>query len=179
VKLIDFGVAKAANKVSNTLTGTIKGKYAYMSPEQARGEELDHRSDIFGLGTILYELLTGTRLWKRETDTATLRAVMSAKAEPPSSVVKSLPQDLDEIVRRALARSREERYQTAGELQLALEDFIVQQRLAATPAHVAAFMRSLFTADPPTVPKDDENTQVDEQAEAAQQPAKPAKPKRG
>src|SRR5688500_15411841 len=69
VKLIDFGVAKAANKVSSTATGAIKGKYAYMSPEQARGDELDQRSDVFGLGVILYEQLTQTRLFKRENDT--------------------------------------------------------------------------------------------------------------
>jgi serine/threonine-protein kinase len=163
VKLIDFGVAKAANKVSNTLTGTIKGKYAYMSPEQARGEELDSRSDIFGLGTILYELLWGARLWKRDSDTATLRAVMRAEAEPPSKLVKGLPPELDAIVLRALARDRAERFQHASDLQLALEDFIVQQRLAATPAHVSAFMRSLFPPDPPTLPKDDESTQLDEE----------------
>ena len=177
VKLIDFGVAKAANKVSNTLTGAIKGKYAYMSPEQARGEELDYRSDIFGLGTILHELLTGTRLLKRDNDTATLRAVMKEGAEPPSALVKGLPREIDAIVLKALARDRDERYQHAGELQLALEDFIVQQRLAATPAHVAAFMRGVFPSEPPTVPRDDESTQVEQ--EAVPEKAGKAKPKKG
>jgi len=163
VKLIDFGVAKAANKISNTLTGHIKGKYAYMSPEQARGEELDHRSDIFGLGTIFYELLSGQRLWKRENDTATLRAVMKAEVPKPSSLGKGLPEELDPIVLKALARKREDRYQSAGDLQLDLEDFIVQERLPASQAHVAAFMRSVFPQEPPLEALlDDEHTHTNE-----------------
>ncbi len=144
VKMIDFGVAKAVGKISNTLTGTIKGKYAYMSPEQARGEELDHRSDIFGLGTVFYEVLTSSRLFKRENDTATLKAVVGAKIVPPSQAVKGLPKGLDPIVLKALARPRSERYQTMGEFQLELEDFLVQQRLPGTVAHLSAFMRELF-----------------------------------
>jgi serine/threonine-protein kinase len=149
VKLIDFGVAKAANKVSSTVTGAIKGKYAYMSPEQARGDELDHRSDVFGLGIILYEQLTCARLFKRETDTATLKAVLSAKVVPPSGVVKALPRQIDAIVLKALERDRAARYQTAAELQLALEDFIVRQQLPATSAHLAGFMKLLYAPEAP------------------------------
>ncbi|MBL8958127.1 MAG: DUF2378 family protein [Myxococcaceae bacterium] len=144
VKLIDFGVAKAANKITRTATGIIKGKYAYMSPEQARGDELDSRSDIFGLGIVFYEVLTGQRLFKRENDTATLRAVVGLKVTPPSQVVKGIPKAVDAIVMRALEKHRDDRYQTASEMQLALEEFLVRQRLPATPAHVAAFMNDLF-----------------------------------
>ncbi len=144
VKLIDFGVAKAAGKRSTTLTGAIKGKYAYMSPEQARGEDLDSRSDVFGLGIVFYELLTSTRLFKRESETLTLKAVVGAKVTPPSAVVKTLPKALDAIVLKALAKKRTERFQTAGELQLALEDFFVRQRIPATMAHLSAFMRELY-----------------------------------
>ncbi len=144
VKLIDFGVAKATGKISTTLTGAIKGKYAYMSPEQARGEELDHRSDIFGLGIVFYEILTSTRLFKRESDTATMKAVVAAKIEPPSSIVKGIPKAIDVVVMKALARRRQDRFQSAAELQLAIEDYLVRQRLASTPSHLAAYMQKLY-----------------------------------
>jgi len=144
VKLIDFGVAKARNKVSHTLTGAIKGKYAYMSPEQARGEALDSRSDVFGLGIVFYELLASTRLFKRDSDTETLRAVVSAKVPPPSSLVKGIPRALDQIVLKALAKNRKDRYQTAGDFLLEIEDFLIRQRLPSTNAHLAAFMQDLY-----------------------------------
>ncbi|WP_241759086.1 serine/threonine protein kinase [Pyxidicoccus parkwayensis] len=147
VKLIDFGVAKASGKLSQTMVGTIKGKHAYMSPEQARGEPLDCRSDIFGLGTVFYELLTGARLFKRDTEFATLKAVVGAKIAPPSELAPDVPKALDAIVLKALARKREERFSTASELQLALEDFLMQQKLHATPAHLAAFMQDMFAEE--------------------------------
>ncbi|MBK7862096.1 MAG: DUF2378 family protein [Archangiaceae bacterium] len=147
VKLIDFGVAKATNKITRTATGIIKGKYAYMSPEQARGEDLDSRSDIFGLGIVFYEVLTNQRLFKRENDTATLKAVVGIKIPPPSQVVKGVPKAVDAIVMKALERHREDRYQTGSEMQLALEEFLVRQRLPATPAHIAAFMTDLFPTE--------------------------------
>jgi serine/threonine protein kinase len=147
VKIIDFGVAKAAGKLSHTTVGTIKGKHAYMSPEQARGEPLDHRSDVFGLGTVLYELLTNTRLFKRESEMATLKAVVSAKVAPPSELVPALPKALDAVVLKALARDREERFSTAGDMQLALEDFLFKQKLPSTTAHLAAFMREIYAEE--------------------------------
>jgi len=147
VKLIDFGIAKATNKISHTVAGAIKGKYPYMSPEQARGEELDPRSDVFGLGIVLYELLTSSRLFKRETDHQTLKAVVGAKVVPPSALVSDVKKPLDAIVLKALARKREERFQTAGELQLALEEFVIQHRLPATAGHLAAFMRELYSQE--------------------------------
>ncbi len=147
VKLIDFGVAKAAGKMSVTMTGAIKGKYAYMSPEQASGEELDWRSDIFGLGIVFYETLTHERLFKRENDAATLKAIINDKVPPPSTVVKGVPKAIDAIVLKALSKKRQERFQSAGEFQLALEEFLVQQRLPATNAHLSAFMRELYRSE--------------------------------
>jgi serine/threonine-protein kinase len=144
VKLIDFGVAKAANKVSNTVTGAIKGKYAYMSPEQARGGDLDHRSDVFGLGTIMYELLTEQRLFKRENENATLKAVISNKPPPPSSIGVGLPEAIDAIVLKALEKKPEDRFQSAGDLQEAVEEFIRAERLQATATYLASFMRKLY-----------------------------------
>ncbi|WP_279637379.1 serine/threonine protein kinase [Corallococcus interemptor] len=144
VKLIDFGVAKAQGKLSQTVVGTIKGKHAYMSPEQARGEPLDARSDVFGLGTVFYELLTNGRLFKRETEMATLKAVVGHKIVPPSEAVPGIPKSLDPIVFKALARKRDDRFSTAGELQLALEEFLQQEKLHGTSAHLAAFMRDVY-----------------------------------
>jgi serine/threonine-protein kinase len=162
VKLIDFGVAKAANKVSNTVTGAIKGKYAYMSPEQARGGELDHRSDIFGLGIILYELLTEQRLFKRENENATLKAVISIKPPPPSQVAPNVPSGVDEIVLTALEKAADDRYQTALELQEALEEFMRDERLQSTSTYLAAFMRKLYSQDE----DEDESTLIESQPTA-------------
>jgi serine/threonine-protein kinase len=147
VKLIDFGVAKASGKLSQTIVGTIKGKHAYMSPEQARGEELDARSDVYGLGIVFYELLTSQRLFKRDSDMATLKAVVGAKVPPPSEVVPGVPKSLDAVVMKALARKRDERFQSAGELQLAIEDFLLAERLPGTQAHLTAFMKDLYASE--------------------------------
>ena len=147
VKLIDFGVAKVSVKLSQTIVGTIKGKHAYMSPEQARGEELDARSDVFGLGVVFYELLTSQRLFKRDSDMATLKAVVGTRVPPPSEVVPGAPKSLDPVVMKALARKREERYQSAGELQLAIEDFLLAERLPGTQAHLTAFMKELYASE--------------------------------
>ncbi len=147
VKLIDFGVAKAAGKITRTATGVIKGKYAYMSPEQARGGDLDSRSDIFGLGIVFYEILASQRLFKRENDTETLKAIVYGDVAPPSSVVRGIPRQVDAIVMKALEKNRDDRYQTAGQMQLAIEEFLVRGRLPATPAHLAAYMRELFPVE--------------------------------
>ncbi|HYO51809.1 serine/threonine-protein kinase [Archangium sp.] len=147
VKLIDFGVAKVSGKLSQTVVGTIKGKHAYMSPEQARDEELDARSDVYGLGIVFHELLTSQRLFKRESDLATLKAVVGARVVPPSEAVPGVPKALDAVVMKALARRREERFQSAGELRLALEDFLLAERLPGTPAHLAAFMKELYASE--------------------------------
>jgi serine/threonine-protein kinase len=147
VKLIDFGVAKAANKLVRTATGIIKGKYAYMSPEQAYGKDLDGRSDVFGLGIVFWEILCTERLFKRDNETETLRAVVGAPIHPPSRLDRQVPKALDAIVLKALERDREARYQTAGELRQAIEGFLAKQRLPATSAHLAAFMRELFPDD--------------------------------
>ena len=144
VKLIDFGVAKAAGKITRTATGVIKGKYAYMSPEQAKGEELDNRSDIFGLGIVFYEILASQRLFKRDNDTDTLKAIVYEKVPPPSAVMRGIPKHVDQIVMKALEKNRADRFQTAGEMQLAIEEFLVRGRMPATPAHLAAHMKELF-----------------------------------
>jgi eukaryotic-like serine/threonine-protein kinase len=145
VKVVDFGIAKAADKMTETRSGVLKGKYSYMSPEQAAGRrDVDARTDIFALGVLLYELLTGTRLFKRGSDMATLRAVTECVVAPPSAVNTRVPQDLDPIVMKALARTPAERFQHAVELQLALEGWLLEHQLPASSAQVAAFMRELY-----------------------------------
>ncbi len=146
VKVVDFGIAKAADQATVTRSGVLKGKYSYMSPEQAAGQKLDRRSDIFALGVVLYELLTCNRLFKRPSDMATLQAVAECAIPPPSQVNPRVPEDLDPIVMKALARSPEDRYSEAVQLQLALEDWLVANQHASSSAHVADFMGNLYAA---------------------------------
>ncbi|MCP3101373.1 protein kinase [Myxococcus sp. K15C18031901] len=144
VKVVDFGIAKAADQATVTRSGVLKGKYSYMSPEQAAGQRVDCRSDIFALGVVLYELLTGTRLFKRGSDIQTLAAVAECKVIPPSQANPRVPVDLDPIVLKALAKDPAERYQEAVHLQLALEDWLSANRLPSSTAHVAAYMKEIY-----------------------------------
>ncbi|HEY3451948.1 MAG TPA: serine/threonine-protein kinase [Myxococcales bacterium] len=142
-KIVDFGIARAADQVSTTRSGAIKGKFAYMSPEQASGTAVDHRSDQFAIGLVLYELLTGVRPFKRDADILTLKAAVDCDIPAPS-LVAEVPKALDPIVMRALSRVADDRYPDTGGFQLALDNFIVQQGWTVASAHVAEFMRALF-----------------------------------
>jgi serine/threonine-protein kinase len=144
VKVIDFGVAKAAGRAQHTRTGALKGKYSYMSPEQVAGKEIDGRTDIFALGIVLHELLTGRRLFKADSDVQTLERVRQAVVPPPSSINPQIPQSLDGIVLHALAKDREQRFQTAQEFRLALEDWLIQGRMSASSAHLAEFLKVIY-----------------------------------
>ena len=124
VKIIDFGVAKSNANV-RTITGTIKGKVAYMPPEQVLGREVDQRADIFSTGVVLWELLTGRPLFLRSNEAATLYAIMNAPIPPPSELRPEVPPQLDKIVARALARSPADRYDTAEEMGAAIDEVLV------------------------------------------------------
>ncbi len=124
VKIIDFGIAKAAGKAGKTQAGILKGKFGYMSPEQVQGVEIDRRSDIFGVGICLYELLTGERLFTGESDFATLEKVRNVDIMPPSTYNRRIPEELEQIVLKALARDREHRHQTAMQLHDELQSFM-------------------------------------------------------
>lgn len=117
VKVLDFGIAKAADRITRTEVGLVKGKFNYMSPEQCRGEPLDRRSDTFAAGIVLYELLTGRWLFRRATQAATIRAVLEHEIVQPSELVGDIPSELDGICMRALQRSRRRRYSTAAEMR--------------------------------------------------------------
>src|SRR5206468_8603372 len=105
VKIIDFGIAKAAGKVGKTQAGILKGKFGYMSPEQVRGLPIDRRSDIFSCGIVLYELLTGERLFVSESDFSTLEKVRNVEILPPSTYNRRIPDELEPIVLTALAKA--------------------------------------------------------------------------
>jgi serine/threonine protein kinase len=144
VKLVDFGIARAESNVQKTTAGMLKGKFAYVSPEQASGGDVDRRSDVFALGTVVHELLTGARLFKRESDLATLRAVEEAEIEPPSKARPDVPALLDDIVLRSLSRDSKERYQTAAELADDLSALLVTQGYVRSERRLGDFIGGLF-----------------------------------
>lgn len=142
VKLVDFGVAKAFGRVSeSTRAGQLKGKFGYMSPEQALGKPIDRRSDIFSLGIVLFELTTSRRLFRGETDVETLRYITTADVPRPSSVDSSYPPELEAIVLRALARDPDARYQSALELGNELNAFLKSRRIVVPQSGIAALLK--------------------------------------
>jgi serine/threonine protein kinase len=148
VKLLDFGIAKALGgegKEEGTKTGTLKGKFAYMAPEQTVSNDIDRRIDIFATGIVLHEILTGRRLFKGENDMQTIERVRRCEVTPPSLFNPLCPPELDDIVLRSLARERDDRYQSASEMADALDDVVYAARFQAT--HLAQTMRGLFPAD--------------------------------
>jgi len=146
VKLTDFGVAKAASKIHQTMTGSIKGKIPYMSPQQASGDEIDHRSDIFSLGTVLFEMAVGEKLFSAESEMALLRKVQNAQFVPPSKKNPDIPKDLENIILRVLQLDPQRRYQTAIQLKKDLERFLRDYK-ESIPAYsdIAQFMVRLFS----------------------------------
>ncbi len=143
VKLVDFGIAKAADQVGLTKSGAIKGKFAYMAPEQAAGKVLDHRADIFAIGLVLYELLTGVRPLKRDSELATLQAALECSIQTPSEVA-DVPAELDPVVMSALTKAADDRYRDARQFQVALEETLVAQRWVASSVQISELMETLF-----------------------------------
>lgn len=142
-KVIDFGVARASERVAQTTAGQLKGKAAYMSPEQVQGQVVDRRSDVFSLGTCLWEVTAGRRLFKRDNEWETMSAVVSGPIVPPSKVRGSGDAELDAIILRALERSPDKRYQTAGELAVRLEGF-AKKRAPDPQKVVEALLERLY-----------------------------------
>jgi serine/threonine protein kinase len=150
VKLVDFGIAKATMRVRQTAVGVIKGKYYYMSPEQAWGDPLDHRSDVFSTGIVLYEMLTGQMLYLEEDLHRLLDMVRKANIAPPSTLRRDVPPQLERIVMHALAKKREDRYQTAGDMATDLERFLHAYSPVFTAAKVNAYTQKVLAeAEPP------------------------------
>ncbi|HEU4729653.1 MAG TPA: serine/threonine-protein kinase, partial [Kofleriaceae bacterium] len=144
VKLVDFGVAQAATLVSETREGVIKGKYGYLSPEQCLGDPLDRRSDVFAVGILLWEMTVGRRLYAGKGELAQLQRIVYVDAPPPSRFDPQYPPALERIVVRALARDPRQRHHSAEQLQLELEQFAVDHRLAISAVSLASEMKALF-----------------------------------
>ncbi len=147
VKLIDFGIAKAAGKASKTQAGILKGKFGYMSPEQVRGLPIDRRSDIFAVGIVLYELLTSERLFVGESDFSTLEKVRNVEILPPSSYNRKIPPELERIVLKVLAKDPEDRYQNAIDLHDDLQAFLHTIGEFYSRKDLAAWMKKMFAVE--------------------------------
>ncbi|MGZ6143987.1 MAG: serine/threonine protein kinase, partial [Myxococcales bacterium] len=141
-KVVDFGIAKAANSSSQTRTGTLKGKVAYMPPEQLRGEQLDRRTDVFALGVVLYELLAGKRPWEGTSEVALIGKIMTEEPEPLATLRPDAPGELCTIVEKALAKDRSQRYQSCHELQADLEALMVEMGQTITPSRISDFVKA-------------------------------------
>lgn len=147
VKVIDFGIAKAATRTNKTQVGVLKGKFGYMSPEQVRGLALDRRSDIFALGTLFHEMLTCRRLFHGESDFATLEKVRKADVPPPSKLNPNVPPEIDHIVSRALQADVEDRYQWCSEMADELDNFLSKLRPPYTERTLTNWMQRTFAEE--------------------------------
>ena len=146
IKLCDFGIAKAASKVSQTQAGALKGKLQYMSPEQAWGRTIDRRSDIFALGTVLFEMLTNRKLFTGENEMSILEQVREAKVQPPSSLNEEVTPEIDRIVLKALEKEPANRYQTAADMARDIDSILYEFKPTPTSADLAIYMHRLNTA---------------------------------
>jgi len=144
VKLVDFGVAKAEGKLHQTRAGLVKGKFAYMSPEQITGGVVDGRSDLFAIAEVFYELLVRRHPFYASTDMDVLRSILDADPPHPSNIAAEFPRGLGDVFMRALKKKREERYVDAAAMQEALEHFLLDQRTPATTLMLGRFVRELF-----------------------------------
>src|SRR6516225_9825639 len=144
VKLLDFGIAQAMLKFTSEI-GVLKGEFSYMSPEQIRGMPLDARTDVFSTGIILHEMLTTEKLFRGDTEFALMEKVRKAEVPPPSKFNRRVPEALDKIVLKALARDLPDRYQSAKEVADELNQFIAQYRFQ--PSEMQEFVRTLFRGD--------------------------------
>ncbi|MBI4817193.1 MAG: serine/threonine protein kinase [Deltaproteobacteria bacterium] len=146
VKLIDFGVAKSKSRLTKTEAGFTKGKLSYMSPEQARGEALDGRSDLFSVGIILYEITTGLRLFNKEGPGGILSAIVNDPIAPPSKKARDYPQDLEAVVMKALEKNVNQRWQAADDMRHALNRFSAQERPKPSKERLGDLVSDLFGA---------------------------------
>jgi eukaryotic-like serine/threonine-protein kinase len=148
VKMVDFGIAiSSAREETDIRPGRPRGKLPYMSPEQARGEVVDARSDVFSAGIMLFELTTGRRLFKAPSDQETLELLCDKDYPRPSDVRPGYPGELEAIVVKALARDRDLRWRSARDMQAAIEEFVRVERVPTSSAALSALMRGLFESE--------------------------------
>ncbi|MEO7793816.1 MAG: TonB family protein [Thermoanaerobaculia bacterium] len=147
IKLCDFGIVKAVTKASKTQMGALKGKLQYMSPEQAWGRPVDARSDIFSLGSLLFEMLTGRRLFSGESEMSVLDAVREGRIQAPRDLDPRLPLEVNALVLKALARDPDDRFHSAGEMQREIDGILTSLKPAPTQADLGAYLQQLFAAE--------------------------------
>ena len=144
VKVVDFGIAKAASRSTETASGTIKGKVAYMSPEQSTGRPVDRRADVFALGIVLYELVTVRRLFKADSDFLMMTAIVQGHIPLPTQYRPDVPPELVEIIMKALSVRPDDRYPTADAMRLALEQFATKAGLQTSTSLLADYIKEQF-----------------------------------
>lgn len=147
VKVLDFGIAKANSQEGRTATGIVKGKVGYIAPEQARAERVDRRADIWSVGVVLWEALTGTRLFKADTDAATLGLTLQGPIPSAGSRRVSIPEELEAVLVRALQRDPALRYQTAGAMRKDLEGWLARAGFSRDARVIAGLMKELFATE--------------------------------
>ncbi len=144
VKVVDFGIAKAATREVETLAGTLKGKIGYMSPEQCRGGSVDRRSDVFAVGIILFELTTGKRLYHERSDFDTLKKIIEGPVPSPRDLLPFYPAFLNAIVVRCLQKNPDDRYQTARDLHADLDAFARDNQLVTGTVPLSQYMERIY-----------------------------------
>jgi len=163
IKIIDFGLAKAEHRLSRTMAGTVKGKYAYMAPEQAATSNVDRRTDIFSLGVTLWELSVDKRLFKKKDDVDTLIAVNACNVPDPCGLVWGYPRPLWRVLRRALRKEPEKRFQTALEMAQELDAYAKLEGRSLAQKDVSAVMRALFPLE-----AENDEAMLDQASEASE-----------
>jgi eukaryotic-like serine/threonine-protein kinase len=141
IKLVDFGLAKANSQIESTDPGVVKGKFSYLSPEAASGQDVDHRADVFAVGIILWELFTGRRLFYGETDYQTVELVRQARVPSIAALNPEIEPELENVVRKALARDANDRYQSANDLNDALTQYLFSRRMKVTARDISALVK--------------------------------------
>ena len=147
VSVVDFGIARASDRVQSTATGVLKGKFSYMAPEQMRQLDVDRRTDIWALGVVLWESLTLQRLFVRASQADTVMSVMMDRLRPPSEVRVDLPKELDQITMRAIARNPAHRFSTAREMGRDLMKFCRESGVLVGPIEIEHFMSGVRKGD--------------------------------
>ncbi len=148
VKVLDFGIAKAVGQLHHTQSGVLKGKISYMSPEQLLAQPVDHRADIFSLGAVLFELVTGERPFAGNSDALLMKAIVQADARPARQLNPEVPEALAEVLDKALAKSPSQRYGSCREMQADLEKYVAAQEEPASSVELAAWVSEMMVPSP-------------------------------
>jgi serine/threonine protein kinase len=144
VKIVDFGIAKANSQLEQTRAGEIKGKLSYMSPEQCMGHTLDARSDVFSFGSVIYEWITGYKLFTGENEMAILKSIIDGKIYPPSYFKEDVPEAVERILMKALEKDKTKRYQSAWEMQFDIDTYLASSEFTPSNIHLSNFLKQIF-----------------------------------